>query len=323
MSDLTAAPPGRDRGRSIALAGNPRAGGRRGAARWGAAQAPAGEGRDPRPGRHRPGDAGVRSRVAAAVSGRRDAPSGWCGGDGTVHLGCRRGGGDRHPLGGSPRCTGNDVAAGARRAAGRGPRWPPSPGPLRRRPGGGRRCRRAGAGDAGARWLAGVFPAGSTRWWTSAERLDSWRWPRGRRPVAPWRCCVSCRSFRQRDYVLELDGRSGWRTSGDDSGRGFPAAYGGGMRVGAGRPAATGLLDVLVAGAARPRGGVRARLPAGVLGRARGRRPPAPRQAGPGGSAAGRGGVEGYADGERVGPLPLDCECVPGALRLLGTGERR
>ena len=31
-------------------------------------------------------------------------------------------------------------------------------------------------------------------------------------------------------------------------------------------------------------------------------------------------GIVGYADGERVGPLPLDCEVVPGALRLLGAG---
>jgi diacylglycerol kinase (ATP) len=32
-------------------------------------------------------------------------------------------------------------------------------------------------------------------------------------------------------------------------------------------------------------------------------------------------GIVGYADGERVGPLPLDCEVVPGALRLLGAGS--
>jgi diacylglycerol kinase (ATP) len=32
----------------------------------------------------------------------------------------------------------------------------------------------------------------------------------------------------------------------------------------------------------------------------------------------GADGIVGYADGERVGPLPLECEVVPGALRLLG-----
>jgi diacylglycerol kinase (ATP) len=28
-------------------------------------------------------------------------------------------------------------------------------------------------------------------------------------------------------------------------------------------------------------------------------------------------GIVAYADGERVGPLPLDCEVVPAALRVL------
>ena len=28
-------------------------------------------------------------------------------------------------------------------------------------------------------------------------------------------------------------------------------------------------------------------------------------------------GVVAYSDGERLGPLPLDVECVPGALRVL------
>jgi diacylglycerol kinase (ATP) len=27
--------------------------------------------------------------------------------------------------------------------------------------------------------------------------------------------------------------------------------------------------------------------------------------------------IIGYADGERIGPLPLDVSCVPGAVRLL------
>ena len=38
---------------------------------------------------------------------------------------------------------------------------------------------------------------------------------------------------------------------------------------------------------------------------------PAPRRAGPGRCRS--TGIVGYADGERVGPLPLDCEAVPGA----------
>jgi diacylglycerol kinase (ATP) len=32
-------------------------------------------------------------------------------------------------------------------------------------------------------------------------------------------------------------------------------------------------------------------------------------------------GVTTYADGERVAPLPATAECVPGALRVVGTGR--
>ena len=31
-------------------------------------------------------------------------------------------------------------------------------------------------------------------------------------------------------------------------------------------------------------------------------------------------GIVAYADGERVGPLPMTCEVVPGALRVLVPG---
>jgi diacylglycerol kinase (ATP) len=30
-------------------------------------------------------------------------------------------------------------------------------------------------------------------------------------------------------------------------------------------------------------------------------------------------GIVGYADGERLGPLPLTCELVPGALNVIGS----
>jgi diacylglycerol kinase (ATP) len=94
------------------------------------------------------------------------------------------------------------------------------------------------------------------------------------------------------------------------------ASYGGGMRVAPGAAADDGMLDVLVAGPigraefARvfPRvfSGRHVDHPRVHLHRAAHVRIESD-------------GIVGYADGERIGPLPLDCQVVPGALRLLAS----
>ena len=47
-------------------------------------------------------------------------------------------------------------------------------------------------------------------------------------------------------------------------------------------------------------------------------RHPGCRCCGRGGCGVAAAGIVGYADGERFAPLPLECEAVPGALRVLG-----
>ena len=113
--------------------------------------------------------------------------------------------------------------------------------------------------------------------------------------------------------TLELDGVS----------RGFEgtlvavgncASYGGGMRIVPAADPADGLLDVLTAEPLgrlalarlkpRLRRGTHVTDPRVSTFRARQIRVYAE-------------GIVGYADGERIGPLPLDVTCVPGAVRLL------
>jgi diacylglycerol kinase (ATP) len=171
------------------------------------------------------------------------------------------------------------------------------------------RC--TGAGDP--RWFAGVLGAGFDA--VVNERANGWRWPRGsaRYTLAVLR---ELPAFREREYTLELDGVR-HTTSAMLVAVANTPAYGGGMHIAPGARPDDGLLDVVVAG---------------PIGRAEFARV-FPRV------FAGRHvdhphvhvhkaarvcvstpGVVGYADGERIGPLPLLCEAVPGALRLLTDG---
>jgi diacylglycerol kinase (ATP) len=172
-------------------------------------------------------------------------------------------------------------------------------------------------GREGSRWFAGVLAAGFDAVVNDRANgwADGWGWPRGsvRYTLAVLR---ELPSFRQRDYVLELDGVR-VETSAMIVAVANTPAYGGGMRVVPDAVPDDGLLDVLVAGPIRraefvrifPRvfSGRHVDHPGVHLHRAVRVRISAD-------------GIVGYADGERVGPLPLDCEVVPGALRLLAPG---
>jgi diacylglycerol kinase (ATP) len=170
------------------------------------------------------------------------------------------------------------------------------------------------SGASGNRWFAGVLAAGFDA--IVNERANSWGdrrgWPRG---TARYTLAVlrELPSLRQRDYLLELDGVR-IETAAMIVAVANVASYGGGMRVAPGAVADDGLLDVLVAG---PIGrGEFARVFPRVFS---GRHVDHPRvhlhRAARVRVVA--DGVVGYADGERIGPLPLDCQVVPGALRLL------
>ncbi|MCA2219440.1 diacylglycerol kinase family protein [Jidongwangia harbinensis] len=232
------------------------------------------------------------------------------GGDGTVHLGLQAVAGRNVPFGVIPAGTGNDfaactgvppgclAAADAVAAALRDGRHTPVD--L------GRTTDAAGE----VRWFGAVLAAGFDA--IVNERANRMRWPRGPRRY-DLAIALELTRLRPRAYTLDLDGT-------DHSFEGVLVAigncesYGGGMRIVPGADPADGLLDIVVAATlgrgalarlkTRVRRGTHVTDPRVTAYRARQVRIHAE-------------DIIGYADGERIGPLPLEVGCVPGALRLL------
>lgn len=165
-------------------------------------------------------------------------------------------------------------------------------------------------GRAGGRWFAGILSAG----FDSAvnARANAMRRPRGsaRYPVA---VVAELRAFRPKLFSLRVDGRA-WSEPAMLVAVGNGPSYGGGMRMCPKARLDDGLLDVTVV-AAMGRAEMLRFLPTVYSGRhvnhpavttlqARELRLDAP-------------DVVAYADGELVGPLPLDVVCVPSALEVL------
>lgn len=168
------------------------------------------------------------------------------------------------------------------------------------------------AADAagGERWFCAVLAAGFDA--LVNERANRMAWPRGPRRY-DLAIVLELARARAREYTLELDGET--RTvSAEIVAVGNAASYGGGMRILPDADPADGLLDVIYAGSLgrggltrlkpRLRQGTHVTDPRVVVLRARHVRVHAE-------------GIVGYADGERLGRLPLDMKCVPGAIRLL------
>lgn len=237
------------------------------------------------------------------------------GGDGMTHLGTNVVAGTGATLGIVPAGTGNDIA----RDLGLVPRDPHAAGPLlvaaleagEVRDVDAVRCpQAAGPGPAGTRWFAGVLGAGFDA--IVNERANGWRRPRGhlRYDLAILR---ELPVLRPRGYVLELDGET-WTTAAALVAVGNSTSYGGGMRICPGARMDDGLLDVIVV---RPLSrtafvrlyprvyrGAHVEDPRVTVRQVRRVRIHSE-------------GIVGYADGERLGPLPLTCEVVPRALRIL------
>ncbi len=250
----------------------------------------------------------LRARARAALDAGVDALV-VVGGDGMVNLGTDLVAGTGVPLGVVPAGTGNDVVrelglpsavdAAARHVADALAR-------------GGRRAVDAAriTWDGGSRWFAGVLGAGFDA--VVNERANGWSWPRGPRryDLAILR---ELPLFRPRPYRLVLDGEV-WTTRAMLVAVGNTPAYGGGMQVCAGARADDGLLDVVVVDPMPVPTFLRLypKVYAGThladarvhVRRARTVVVDAP-------------GIVGYADGERVAPLPLAVEAVPEALTLL------
>ncbi len=234
------------------------------------------------------------------------------GGDGMVHLGANIVAGTDVPLGIVPAGTGNDVARGVGLPVGD---WETAARVVLR-----------GLSDSGAatrridgvrvtaawgtRWFVGVLGAGFDA--VVNERANSWRRPRGhlRYDLAMLR---ELPVFTPRTYSMTLDGQR-WDTPAMLVAVGNGPSYGGGMRVCPDARMDDGLLDVLVVEPIsrlefvrifpRVYKGTHVSHPRVVVRRGRTLTIDAP-------------GIVGYADGERLGPLPLACETVPGAIRVL------
>ncbi|MBR7742305.1 YegS/Rv2252/BmrU family lipid kinase [Phycicoccus sp. BSK3Z-2] len=247
-----------------------------------------------------------RARAAVAAGGLDAVVV--VGGDGMVHLGAQVCAGTDVPLGIVAAGTGNDVA----RALGLPVR--DAAAAVERVLAGRTRAvdavRRQDPGPDGSRWFVGVLAAGFDA--VVNERANGWRWPRGqaRYTLAVLR---ELPGFRPIPYVLHLDDRR-LETEAMLVAVGNGPSYGGGMRVTPDAALDDGLLDVLVLHRLpvaeflrvfpRVFSGGHLGHPAVEVHRARRVRLEAT-------------GIVGYADGERLGPLPLDLEVVPGALSVL------
>jgi diacylglycerol kinase (ATP) len=241
------------------------------------------------------------------------------GGDGMVHLGVTSVALTGIPLGVIPAGTGNDVARALKlpiddpqAAAEVILRGLSGTGTAHRRTIDAVRCTPSGqppGGDAD-RWFAGVLGAGFDA--LVNERANHWTRPRGRSRyiLAMLR---ELPVFRPRTYTIDLDGERRVTAAMLIAVANGPS-YGGGMRVCPDAIMDDGLLDVmLVEPLSRARflsifprvySGTHVSNPRVIMLRGSRITLDAP-------------GIVAYADGERIGPLPLTCEVVPGAVVML------
>jgi diacylglycerol kinase (ATP) len=250
--------------------------------------------------------AAVRDGAAALVT---------IGGDGTVHLGFQAVAGTGIPFGVVPAGTGNDFARELGLPAD----------PLTAADKIVSALRDATTRDVDLARLTG--PDGTVTWYGAVlaagfdalvnERANRMRFPRGRNRYH-LAVLAELSALRARRYTLVLDGVAQERDAVIVA-VGNTASYGGGMRICPAADPTDGLLDVVVADPLsrttlmriKPwlRDGTHVEHPAVHTFRARR-------------VSLAAEGIVGYADGERIGPLPLDVEAVPGALRLLSPPGR-
>ncbi|MEU0265259.1 YegS/Rv2252/BmrU family lipid kinase [Nocardioides sp. NPDC006303] len=229
------------------------------------------------------------------------------GGDGMVHVAVQALAETEVSLGVVPLGTGNDFA----RALGI-----PAGDPLaaadvvvRNHP------RRIDLGRSGDTWFATVLAAGFDA--AVNERANAMRWPHGDLRYTLAALSV-IRSWKPVPYRLEIEDATGATAVREQEAMLLAIAntesYGGGLRIAADCDPADGLLDaILIKPVSRLEflrvfPGVRQakHLTHPAFERIRARR-----------IKASAPGVIAYSDGERLGPLPLDVECVPSALGVL------
>ncbi|MFJ3494711.1 diacylglycerol kinase [Streptomyces sp. NPDC086091] len=251
------------------------------------------------------------------------------GGDGLAHLALQAVAGTRVPLGLIAVGTGNDLA----RALGLPVRDPEAAGrvvadalregrlrdldlghaePTASAPGTVAGTGPGGPGADGGRWFGSVLASGFDS--RVNDRGNRMRWPAGRLRY-DLAVLAELAAFRPFPYRITLDDGTVRETEATLVAVGNGPSYGGGMRICPGADPADGLFDVTVVGDCSRRTLLR------VFPRVyRGTHVTHPKvtvhRAAKVVLAA--DGITGYADGERLGPLPLTVRCVPGAVRVLG-----
>lgn len=229
-----------------------------------------------------------------------------CGGDGLVHLGTQLVAGTSTQLGIIPAGTGNDVARYLDL-----PRKDPAAAAARIVEGGSRKIDLARiSGEEGERWFVTVLAAGFDA--IVNERANRMSWPKGqmRYNLAT---LLELRTFTPLHYEIELDGVP-LESDAMLCAVGNGPSFGGGLRITEGALLDDGMLDVVVIRPMSKPNLVRVYpklfsgrvqdVPQYEHHRARRVRVSCP-------------GIVAYADGERMGPLPLTVEAVPGALEVL------
>jgi diacylglycerol kinase (ATP) len=162
----------------------------------------------------------------------------------------------------------------------------------------------------GDRWFGTVLAAGFDA--VVNERANKMTWPRGqmRYNLAT---VAELRVFEPLRYQLDLDGEP-LALDAMLVAVGNGPSFGGGLRIAEGALLDDGLLDVIVIGPLSKSELVRT-YPKLFKGTHVGH--PAFRRHRVRRVTVASPGIVAYADGERLGPLPLTVECVPGALTVL------
>lgn len=241
-------------------------------------------------------------RACTAVAERPDALVAF-GGDGLVHLAAQAVAGTDVPLGIIPAGTGNDIAAAL--ALPCRDTLAAADVVLRGKP------RVIDAARIAGEWFAGVVCCGFDS--RVNERANAMTWPpgMGKYLLATAR---ELRGFRPIAFRITLDDDEVIETDAMLVAVGNTRSYGAGMLV---CPAALpddGLLEVMILGAI-PKGAFVRTFPRVYRGTHVGHPAVTVRQARTVRLEA--VDVIAYADGERIGPAPVTCEIVPGALQVL------
>ncbi|WP_327182117.1 diacylglycerol kinase [Streptomyces sp. NBC_01334] len=250
-------------------------------------------------------DALVRARAAVADgTGALIA----VGGDGLAHLALQAVAGTRTPLGLVAAGTGNDFA----RALGLPVRDPAAAARLVADALKGARIRDIDLGRVGDRWFGTVLASGFDS--RVNDRGNRMRWPLGRARY-DLAMLAELAAFRPFPYRITLDDGAVREVEATLVAVGNGSSYGGGMRICPGADLTDGLFDVTVVGDCRRTTLLRV-FPKVYRGTHIDHPKVTVLRAAKVEIAA--AGVSGYADGERLGELPLTARCVPGAVRLIG-----